>query len=61
MLLKLVPTLPEGEHWLYEVKWDGYRAIAVWRMASLPFGPVMNATWASAFLPCNNSAWGEAE
>ena len=29
MLLKLVPTLPQGEHWLYEVKWDGYRCIAV--------------------------------
>jgi bifunctional non-homologous end joining protein LigD len=21
--------LPEGEAWLYEVKWDGYRALAV--------------------------------
>ena len=29
MLLKLVPALPEGDHWLYEVKWDGYRGIAV--------------------------------
>jgi bifunctional non-homologous end joining protein LigD len=29
MLLKLVPSLPEGEHWRYEVKWDGYRCIAV--------------------------------
>jgi len=23
--------LPEGEQWLYEVKWDGYRALAVKR------------------------------
>src|SRR5688572_26184543 len=29
MLLKLVTALPEGEHWRYEVKWDGYRTIAV--------------------------------
>ena len=29
MLLKLVPALPEGEHWRYEVKWDGYRGIAI--------------------------------
>ena len=29
MLLQLVPKLPEGEHWQYEVKWDGYRGIAV--------------------------------
>ena len=29
MLLKLVPALPEGDHWRYEVKWDGYRGIAV--------------------------------
>jgi bifunctional non-homologous end joining protein LigD len=29
MLLKLVPALPEGDHWRFEVKWDGYRGIAV--------------------------------
>jgi ATP-dependent DNA ligase len=29
MLLQLVPKLPEGAHWQYEVKWDGYRGIAV--------------------------------
>ena len=29
MLLQLVPKLPEGEQWQYEVKWDGYRGIAV--------------------------------
>ena len=23
--------LPEGEQWLYEVKWDGYRALALKR------------------------------
>jgi bifunctional non-homologous end joining protein LigD len=25
MQAKLVPELPEGEDWIYEVKWDGYR------------------------------------
>ena len=29
MLLKLVPSLPAGEHWRCEVKWDGYRGIAI--------------------------------
>lgn len=29
MLCLLVPALPEGEAWRYEIKWDGYRALAV--------------------------------
>lgn len=29
MLLKLLPALPEGADWLYEIKFDGYRAIAI--------------------------------
>ena len=29
LLLQLVPKLTEGEQWQYEVKWDGYRGIAV--------------------------------
>jgi bifunctional non-homologous end joining protein LigD len=29
MLLQLVSRLPVGEQWQYEVKWDGYRAIAI--------------------------------
>jgi bifunctional non-homologous end joining protein LigD len=28
MLATLVPEAPEGPGWLYEVKWDGYRAVA---------------------------------
>ena len=28
MLATLVDSVPSGEDWLYEVKWDGYRAIA---------------------------------
>ncbi len=28
MLLQLTPRLPEGAQWLYELKLDGYRAIA---------------------------------
>jgi ATP-dependent DNA ligase len=27
MLAKLQPNIPEGEGWLYEPKWDGFRAI----------------------------------
>src|SRR5688572_13945136 len=29
MLLQLVSRLPEGAQWQYEVKWDGYRGVAV--------------------------------
>jgi bifunctional non-homologous end joining protein LigD len=29
MIATVVPTLPEGENWLYEVKLDGYRALIV--------------------------------
>src|SRR5262245_15578194 len=29
MLLARKPTLPEGDDWLYELKFDGYRAIAI--------------------------------
>jgi bifunctional non-homologous end joining protein LigD len=27
MMARLTDTLPEGESWTYEVKWDGYRAL----------------------------------
>ena len=29
MQARIVTKLPEGDRWLYEVKWDGYRAIAI--------------------------------
>jgi ATP-dependent DNA ligase len=29
MLLLRAERLPEGEDWLYEVKFDGYRALAI--------------------------------
>jgi bifunctional non-homologous end joining protein LigD len=29
MQAQIVSKLPEGDRWLYEVKWDGYRAIAI--------------------------------
>jgi bifunctional non-homologous end joining protein LigD len=29
MLCALVGTLPEGPEWIYEIKWDGYRALGV--------------------------------
>ena len=29
MEAKLVAALPDGEHWQFEPKWDGFRAIAV--------------------------------
>lgn len=31
MLATLAPAVPEGDGWLFEVKWDGYRAIATMR------------------------------
>src|SRR5262244_3301622 len=35
MRAKLVSTLPEGDDWLYEVKFDGYRALAIKRRAGI--------------------------
>lgn len=29
MLARVVTELPAGDEWLYEVKWDGYRALAI--------------------------------
>jgi len=29
MLLLRTDTLPEGKNWLYELKFDGYRALAI--------------------------------
>jgi bifunctional non-homologous end joining protein LigD len=29
MLASRAAQLPEGEQWSYEVKWDGYRTLAV--------------------------------
>ncbi|HXB27490.1 MAG TPA: hypothetical protein VNV25_22365 [Gemmatimonadaceae bacterium] len=29
MLVKPVSRLPEGSNWQYEIKWDGYRALAI--------------------------------
>jgi bifunctional non-homologous end joining protein LigD len=31
MAAKVVDHLPEGDRWLYEVKWDGYRALIIKR------------------------------
>jgi len=35
MLAKLADSLPEGEGWLYEPKWDGFRALAFREMEQL--------------------------
>jgi bifunctional non-homologous end joining protein LigD len=37
MLATLAKELPKGEGWLYEVKWDGYRAIAYVRGGEVEF------------------------
>src|SRR5687768_8275168 len=29
MAAKVVASLPDGDGWLYEVKWDGYRALII--------------------------------
>jgi hypothetical protein len=29
MAAQVVKALPEGDEWLYEVKWDGYRALLI--------------------------------
>lgn len=37
MLAKLTPAIPEGEGWLFEPKWDGFRCIATFDGASPPY------------------------
>jgi ATP-dependent DNA ligase len=29
MLARSAARLPKGEHWSYEVKWDGYRTLSI--------------------------------
>ena len=48
MLLQLVPKLLEGEQWLYEVKWDDARGIAVIQDGEARLWSRMSATWESA-------------
>ena len=38
MLASSAAHLPEGEHWSYEVKWDGYRTLAVKQGTRVPAG-----------------------
>ncbi|WP_322796230.1 ATP-dependent DNA ligase [Tepidiforma sp.] len=37
MLAKAADAIPGGEGWLYEPKWDGFRAIVTWASAGEPF------------------------
>src|SRR5580765_3986510 len=45
----LVKTLPEGPKWLYEVKWDGYRALASKHGETIRLLSLNNKSLASAF------------
>jgi hypothetical protein len=36
MRATLVDELPEGPEWLYQVKWDGYRALAAKHSEDVP-------------------------
>ncbi|HXV60148.1 MAG TPA: ATP-dependent DNA ligase, partial [Vicinamibacteria bacterium] len=45
MLAKLVETLPDGDGWLYEPKWDGFRVLlfrdgAEWLLQSRDLKPL---------------------
>ncbi len=35
MLAKLSPEIPAGDGWLYEPKWDGFRAVVFWDQSDL--------------------------
>ena len=45
----LVSTLPEGPGWLYEIKWDGYRALAVRHRETVQLLSPKNKDQAEAF------------
>ncbi|MEV7692364.1 ATP-dependent DNA ligase [Microbacterium sp. NPDC089189] len=38
MLAKSVPTVPEGDAYLFEPKWDGFRVLAAWDGESVELG-----------------------
>jgi ATP-dependent DNA ligase len=39
MMAVAATTLPKGPEWLYEVKWDGYRTIAIKDRSKEPSSP----------------------
>ena len=45
----LVKTLPEGPEWIYEVKWDGYRALASKHGQNIQLLSLNNKSLASDF------------
>src|SRR4026207_1462726 len=45
----LVKALPEGPEWIYEVKWDGYRALASKHGESIQLLSLNNKSLASHF------------
>ena len=57
MLAKLSRTIPDGDGWLYEPKWDGFRCIVA-READPSTSPVVASARSPATSPssCNRSA-----
>jgi bifunctional non-homologous end joining protein LigD len=49
MKATLVDTLPEGPEWIYEVKWDGYRALALKHNATVRLLSLKNKDLAADF------------
>ncbi len=49
MLAKAVPRLPEGPRWQYEIKWDGYRALAITTGDGVALVSRRNHSFASRF------------
>jgi bifunctional non-homologous end joining protein LigD len=49
MKAMLVKTVPEGPEWIYEVKWDGYRALASKHGENIQLLSLNNKSLASDF------------
>ncbi len=60
MLATLVDTPPAEEGWSYEVKWDGYRALAYLKKNSVELRSRNNKSFNEKFYPVYNAlqAWG---
>lgn len=55
MLATLVKQVPEGDNWIYEVKWDGYRALAYMNKGKVAIRSRNNKSFDEKFYPIHEA------
>jgi len=63
MLATLADEIPGDENWIYEIKWDGYRAIAYLNKGTVDIRSRNNKSFNEKFYPVHDalSKWSERE